>query len=106
MWEIVIIAVVVLIAAVLVLAATRPDSFGVRRTTSINAAPDTIFPLISDFSRWRAWSPYESKNPAIPPRAAPQSCQSQWPANAPTNKPINAAIAASRPHARSSAIAA
>jgi Polyketide cyclase / dehydrase and lipid transport len=65
MWETVIIAVVVLIAAVLILAAIRPDKISVRRTTSINAAPDKIFPLINDFNRWRLWSPYENKDPAM-----------------------------------------
>jgi hypothetical protein len=36
---------VVLIAAVLIFAATKPDSFGVERTASIGAAPDKIFPV-------------------------------------------------------------
>jgi uncharacterized protein YndB with AHSA1/START domain len=65
MWEIVIIAVVVLIAGVLIFAAIRPDTLSVQRTTSINAAPDKIFPLLDDFSRWRLWSPYENKDPAM-----------------------------------------
>jgi carbon monoxide dehydrogenase subunit G len=65
MWEIVVIAVVVVIAAVLIFAATRPDSFGVERSTSIGAAPDKIFPLINDFKSWSAWSPYEKKDPAM-----------------------------------------
>jgi Polyketide cyclase / dehydrase and lipid transport len=65
MWEIVIMAVVVLIAAVLIFAATKPDSFGVRRATSIGAAPDKIFPLINDFKHWGSWSPYEKKDPAM-----------------------------------------
>jgi Polyketide cyclase / dehydrase and lipid transport len=65
MWEIVIIAVVVLIAAILILAAIKPDKISVQRTISINAAPDKIFPLINDFNRWRLWSPYENKDPAM-----------------------------------------
>jgi hypothetical protein len=65
MWEIVIIAVVVLIAAVLIFAATRPDSFRVQRATSIGAAPDKIFPLINDFKHWGSWSPYEKRDPAM-----------------------------------------
>ena len=65
MREIVAIAVVVLIAAVLVFAAVRPDTLSVQRTTSINAAPDKIFPFIEDFNRWRAWSPYENRYPAM-----------------------------------------
>jgi hypothetical protein len=65
MWEIVVIAIVVLIAAVLILAATRPGSFRVERATSIGAPPDRIFPLINDFKHWGSWSPYEKKDPAM-----------------------------------------
>jgi hypothetical protein len=65
MWEIVFIAIVVLIAAVLILAAARPGSFRVERATSIGAPPDRIFPLINDFKHWGSWSPYEKKDPAM-----------------------------------------
>ena len=58
-------SVVLLVAAVLAFAATRPDSFSVRRAASIQAPPEKIFPLINDFSRWSAWSPYEKKDPAM-----------------------------------------
>ena len=36
----------VLVAALLAYAATKPDTFHVRRSTSINAPPEKIFPLI------------------------------------------------------------
>jgi hypothetical protein len=42
MIKIISIAVVVLIGAVLVFAATRPDSFSVRRAISIKAPPDRM----------------------------------------------------------------
>ena len=58
-------AVVVLVAAFLIYAWTRPDSFRVQRTTTIKAPPEKIFPLINDFQRWGAWSPYEKKDPAM-----------------------------------------
>ena len=50
-------AVGVLVAAFLIYAATRPDTFRVQRTTTIKAPPEKIFPLINDFQRWGAWSP-------------------------------------------------
>jgi len=53
----------VAIAAILVLAAMKPDTFRVERTASIKAPPEKIFPLISDFDNWGAWSPYEKKDP-------------------------------------------
>ena len=59
------IVVVVLIVALLVFAATRPDTLRVQRATSINAPPEKIFPLINDLHRWGAWSPYEKKDPMM-----------------------------------------
>ncbi len=59
------IIIVVAIAAVLLFAATRPDTFQVQRTAAIQAPPEKIFPLINDFSRWNAWSPWEKKDPGM-----------------------------------------
>lgn len=59
------IVVVLLIAGVLVYAATKPDSFTVQRVATIKAPPDKIFPLIDDLHRWGEWSPYEKKDPAM-----------------------------------------
>ena len=56
---------VVLIAAVLIFAATKPDIFRVQRAAAIKAPPDKIFPLINDFRQWGAWSPWEKKDPAM-----------------------------------------
>ena len=53
------------IAAVLILAATKPDAFSVERTIDVKAPPDRIFPLINDFHQWVSWSPYENKDPAM-----------------------------------------
>src|SRR3981081_1309940 len=68
MLEIVAIIAVVLviaIAGVLILAATKPPTFSVRRATAIKAPPGKIFPLINDFHQWGSWSPYEHKAPAM-----------------------------------------
>lgn len=54
---------VLLIAAVLIFAATRPDTFRVERSVEVKAAPEKIFPLINNFHYWTAWSPYEKKDP-------------------------------------------
>jgi hypothetical protein len=53
------------IAAVLILAATKPNKLRVRRAATIRAPAETIFPLINDFREWRTWSPYEDKDPAM-----------------------------------------
>jgi len=59
MIESIVIAVVVLLAALLIYAATRPDTFRVERSISIKALPEKIFPLINDFREWEPWSPWE-----------------------------------------------
>ena len=68
MFEIIAIIAVVLaiaIAIVLILAATKPDTFSVQRATTVRAPPEKIFPLINDFHQWGSWSPYENKDPAM-----------------------------------------
>jgi uncharacterized protein YndB with AHSA1/START domain len=60
-----VIVVVVLLAALLGFAATRPDTLRVQRALSIKAPPDKIFPFIVDFHRWSLWSPWEKLDPAM-----------------------------------------
>ena len=54
-----------LVAAILVYAATRPDSFRIERSATIKAAPEKVFPLINDFHQWEAWSPWEKIDPGL-----------------------------------------
>jgi carbon monoxide dehydrogenase subunit G len=65
MFKMIAIVVVVLIAAILVYAATKPDEFRVQRTTSVKAPPEKVFALINDFHRWGSWSPWEKMDPAM-----------------------------------------
>jgi len=65
MLKIVALVVVVLIAGVLIAAATKPDTFRVQRATSIKAPPEKIFALINDFHSWGSWSPYERLDPTM-----------------------------------------
>ena len=41
------------IGALLIFAATRPDTFRVQRSASIKAAPDTLYPLINDLRQFK-----------------------------------------------------
>jgi len=59
----IVIVLVVVVAAILGYAATRPDTFTVQRAASIKAPPEKIFPLIDDFHRWPVWSPWEKMDP-------------------------------------------
>lgn len=53
------------VAALLIFASTKPDTFRVERSLTIAAAPEKILPMIGNFHRWAAWSPYEKLDPAM-----------------------------------------
>jgi uncharacterized protein YndB with AHSA1/START domain len=55
----------IVIAAVLILASTKPDSFSVQRSMVVTAPAEKIFPLISNFHQWAQWSPWENRDPAM-----------------------------------------
>jgi hypothetical protein len=59
------VVVAVLIAGVLVFAATKPDTFRVQRAASIKAPPEKIAAVLGDFHAWQAWSPWEKMDPAM-----------------------------------------
>lgn len=55
----------VALAALLLYAATRPDTFAVQRSAVIQASPDKLFPLINDLHQFNTWNPYARKDPAM-----------------------------------------
>lgn len=55
--------VVAALAALLLFAATRPDTFEVQRSASIAAPADKIYPLINDMRQFNTWNPYNQKDP-------------------------------------------
>ncbi len=65
MFKIIAIVVAVVIAAVLIYAATLPDSFRVERSASIKAPPEKIYPLINDLHSMQAWSAWEKVDPGM-----------------------------------------
>jgi uncharacterized protein YndB with AHSA1/START domain len=68
MLEVIVIVAIILalaVAVILGLAATKPGTIRVQRAIEIKAAAEKIYPLISDFHQWVAWSPYEKKDPAM-----------------------------------------
>ncbi len=62
---IIVVILVVAIVALLAYAATKPDTFTVKRADTIKAPPEKIFALINDFKNWPQWSPWESRDPAL-----------------------------------------
>jgi hypothetical protein len=57
--------VVLAIAAILILALTKPNTFRVERSITINASPQKVATLINDFHQWNAWSPWAQLDPAM-----------------------------------------
>jgi hypothetical protein len=55
----ILIVIALVVAAVLAYAASKPDTFMVRRSASIAAPPEKIFPMIDDLRAQSAWSPFE-----------------------------------------------
>jgi hypothetical protein len=56
---------VVAAAGVVAFAATRPGSYRVERAISIEAPASVVFAQLDDFKAWKAWSPWEGKDPAM-----------------------------------------
>lgn len=65
MLKTILIVIALLVAGVLIFAATKPDVFRVERKAVIQAPPEKVFALINDFRQWGPWSPWEKKDPAM-----------------------------------------
>lgn len=53
------------LAILLAVAATKPDTFRVERSGAMLAPPEKVFALIEDFHQWMAWSPWEHLDPNL-----------------------------------------
>ena len=54
---------VVGVVAVLAYAATRPDTFRVTRTATVQAPPEKLHALINDLRAFSTWNPFEKGDP-------------------------------------------
>ena len=59
----VLIGLAALVAILLVVVATRPDTYHVERSTKIQAPADLIFASVSDFKAFPEWSPWQKRDP-------------------------------------------
>lgn len=55
----------VVIVGILVVAATRPSTFLVERSTTIDAPPQRVFAMIDDFHQWPRWSERDRDDPTM-----------------------------------------
>jgi uncharacterized protein YndB with AHSA1/START domain len=56
------IVIAVIVAAILIFAASKPDTFHMQRTRSVHAPPEKIFPFINDFHNWSRWAPQDKED--------------------------------------------
>ena len=57
--------IVLAVAALLLYATTRPDTFAVQRSTVVQAGTDRLVPLINDLHQFNTWNPYARKDRAM-----------------------------------------
>jgi uncharacterized protein YndB with AHSA1/START domain len=65
MLNLILIALIILVAIALILASTKPDTFRIERSINIKAPPEKIFPLIADFHQMNTWSAWEKVDPTM-----------------------------------------
>jgi uncharacterized protein YndB with AHSA1/START domain len=63
MWKKILIGLAIIIVVFLVVVALQPADFQVTRAATIAAPPETVFAQVNDFHKWKAWSPWEKKDP-------------------------------------------
>jgi len=61
----ILLVVCVAIIGILVFAATKPDTFHIQRSITINAPPERVFALIDDFHQWPRWAPQDREDPTM-----------------------------------------
>ena len=58
----ILLAVLVVFAAILIYAATKPDTFHIERSITIHATAEKVFPLINDLHNWPRWAPQDRED--------------------------------------------
>lgn len=61
----VLLVVAALIVVFVIVVATRPATFEIKRTGQINAPAEVVFAQVNDFKSWSAWSPWEQLDPGM-----------------------------------------
>src|SRR5262252_7101215 len=65
MFKKILIGIALIVILVLVLSLTKPNSYTVVRSTTIQAPPEAVYAYLDDFHEWDAWSPWEKMDPAM-----------------------------------------
>jgi hypothetical protein len=54
-----------LVLVLVVAVALQPSAFRIERSVTMAASPEQAFAQVNDFRAWKAWSPWEGKDPAL-----------------------------------------
>ncbi len=60
-----IIFIIILVVALLIITASRPNTFSLVRSADVSASPERVFAQLNDFKNWAAWSPWEAMDPNL-----------------------------------------
>jgi uncharacterized protein YndB with AHSA1/START domain len=58
-------AIALLLGALLIFAATKPDKFRIERSATIAAPPEKVFTLINDMRQFNTWNPFAKLDPKV-----------------------------------------
>jgi carbon monoxide dehydrogenase subunit G len=58
----IVVVLAIAVSAILIFAATKPDTIRVQRSININASPEIVFSLVDDFHHWNEWAPQDKED--------------------------------------------
>jgi hypothetical protein len=61
----ILIALIVIVAAFVIMVATRPAEFHIERSIAVMAPTGSVFAQVNDLHAWTAWSPWEKLDPKM-----------------------------------------
>jgi uncharacterized protein involved in exopolysaccharide biosynthesis len=61
----IVLVIVVFVVVVVLVAMSKPDTFRIERTITINAPAEKIYGLIDDLHNWPKWAPQNREDPLM-----------------------------------------
>src|ERR1700721_3528347 len=61
----ILLGVLILVAAALLFAVTKPSTFHIEKSVTIQARPEKVYAMIADFHNWPQWAPQDREDPTM-----------------------------------------
>jgi len=61
----ILLGVMILVAAALLFAVTKPSTFHIEKSVTIQARPEKVYAMIADFHNWPQWAPQDREDPTM-----------------------------------------